>query len=304
MMRNSVSTLVARKAGLTVPAVALIAAIGGCGGSGSSAGGVPNAGPSPNPPTGGGNPPPSLPAANNTGGGHWWGVLTRDDEVVNDAMCLIVEAGELACFLIGPPEEQLNFDNTVAALHGNVQISQTTQASGSGKIYATPGHVLLDGTSLVADFTITAGALKDGNRLIELTFTSLGEESKFYGFYDHYYKTEGEAFLWPADGVYTNFDIYGDPASLSIDEHGPLFLQTASGCSGNGQMQNIDPQQVRGQGGYNAYTVDVTVTNCPGLNGVYEGLATLTDFSWVNGTDDLVIGVFSETAAIVGKAVK
>jgi hypothetical protein len=218
-------------------------------------------------------------------------------------MCLIVESGDLACFLIGPPEVLLSFDNTVAALHGNVQISETTQASGSGKIYATPGHVLADGTSVVAEFAITAGSLKDNNRLIELTFSTLGEESTFYGYYDHYYKTEGQAFLWPADGVYTDFDIYGDPASLTIHQDGTLFLQTASGCAGNGQMINIDPQQVRGQGGYNAYTVEVTISSCPGLNGTYEGLATLTDFSWVNGTNDLAIAVFNETTAIVGQAV-
>jgi hypothetical protein len=103
--------------------------------------------------------------------------------------------------------------------------------------------------------------------------------------------------------VYTDFDIYGDPASLTIHQDGTLFLQTASGCAGNGQMINIDPQQVRGQGGYNAYTVEVTISSCPGLNGTYEGLATLTDFSWVNGTNDLAIAVFNETTAIVGQAV-
>jgi hypothetical protein len=47
----------------------------------------------------------------------------------------------------------------------------------------------------------------------------------------------------------------------------------------------------------------VTISNCPGLNGIYEGLATLTDFSWVNGTNDLAIAVFNETTAIVGQAV-
>jgi hypothetical protein len=296
----------------TVPALALIAVLSGCsGGGGSSAGGVPLSSASPPPPASGGSPPPipppppGLPTANgDTGGGHWWGVLTRDGEVVNDAMCLIVESGDLACFFIAPPEQRLSFDNTVAALYGNVQISETTTASGSGKFYATPGQVLTDGTSVVADFTITGGALTSDNSLIELTFASLGEESTFYGYYDHYYKTEGQAFLWPADGVYTAFDIYGDPASLTIHQNGTLFLQTASGCAGNGQMINIDPQQVRGQGGYNAYTVDVTISNCAGLNGNFEGLATLTDFSWVNGTDDLVIAVFNETTAIFGQAVK
>jgi len=234
----------------------------------------------------------------------WWGVLDRGGEDVNDAMCLLVESGEITCYLMGPAEEQLAFENTVAALRGNVQISDTTQATGSGRVYATPGHVLTDGVSTVADFTVTKGSLEEYNSLIELTFSSLGEESTFYGYYDHYYKTEGEAFLWLPHGVYTDFNIYGDPATLTIDNDGTLFLQTASGCSGNGRLMNINPSHKPGQGGINAYTVEVTVTNCPGLDGDYEGWATLTDFAWVNGTDDLAIAVFSETSVIAGQAVK
>jgi hypothetical protein len=235
-------------------------------------------------------------------------VLSRGGEVVHSAMCLLVEAGELACVLAR--DEAPGFsawfsdEYMVGAVHGTLKVSSTSQASGSGKLYASPGNVLTDGTSGVADFTITGGSLYDQNRLLEFTFTSLGEESTFNGFYDHYYATTGGAFVWPADGVYTDFEIYGDPASLSIDRNGALFLQTASGCSGNGQMTNIDPEHVRNTPGYNAYTVDVTVSDCPGLDGAYGGLATLIDFSWVNGTDNLVIAVFNETTAIVGEAVK
>jgi hypothetical protein len=227
-------------------------------------------------------------------------------------MCLLVEAGGLACILTNTSDEAagdeaagvLSDKDMVGAVHGTLKVSSTSQASGSGKIYATPGNVLTDGTSVVADFTITGGSLYDQNRLLEFTFISLGEESTFNGYYDHYYATTGGGFVWPPDGVYTSFEIYGDPASLSIDPNGALFLQTASGCSGNGQMTNIDPGHVRNTGGYNAYTVDVTVSDCPGLNGAYEGLATLIDFAWVNGTDNLVIAVFNGTTAIVGEAVK
>jgi hypothetical protein len=227
-------------------------------------------------------------------------------------MCLLVEAGELACVLTSTSDEAAGDEaaglfsdqNTVGAVHGTLKVSSTSQASGSGKIYATPGNVLTDGTSVVADFTITGGSLSEQNRLLEFTFTSLGVQSTFNGFYDHYYATVGRAFVWPADGVYTSFDIYGDPASLSIDPGGALFLQTESGCSGNGQMTNIDPEHIRNTPGYNAYTVDVTLSDCPGLNGAYDGLATLIDFAWVNGTDNLVIAVFNETTAIVGEAVK
>ena len=69
-------------------------------------------------------------------------------------------------------------------------------------------------------------------------------------------------------------------------------------------MTNIDPEHDPITPGYNAYTVDVTVSDCSGLNGAYDGLATLIDFAWVNGTDNLVIAVFNETTAIVGEAVK
>ena len=285
-------------------ALVLIAALGGCSGSGE-----PTDPPQPignAPPTGGSDPP--LPTANgDTGGGIWWGVLSRDGEVVNDAMCLLVEAGELACVLGKPSNEGGVFqpsENMVGAVHGNVHVSDRSQASGSGKTYATQGNVLTDGVSVVADFTVVGGTLREQNSLLDLTFTSLGEEYTFSGFYDHYYATVGNAFVWPADGVYTSFDIYGDPASLTIDPDGALFLQSASGCSGNGQMTNIDPGHVRNTPGFNAYTVDVTVSDCEGLNGAHSGLATLIDFAWVNGTDNLVIAVFTDTTAIVGEAVK
>ena len=304
MMRIQALALGVGRARPTVLALVLIAALAGCSGGGDPERTDPPR-PAANAPTiGNGSPasdaPPSLPTSNPaTGGGHWWGVLSRDGEVVHSAMCLLVEAGELACVLAR--DEAPGFsawfsdEHMVGAVHGTLKVSSTSRASGSGKLYATPGNVLTDGSSVVADFTITGGSLYDQNRLLEFTFT---------GFYDHYYATVGSAFVWPADGVYPSFDIYGDPASLSIDRDGAMFLQTASGCSGNGRMTNIDPEHLRNTGGYNAYTVDVTVSDCPGLNGEYEGLATLIDFAWVNGTDNLVIAVFNETAAIVGEAVK
>jgi hypothetical protein len=317
MMRIQTVAFDVRRARPTVLALALIAALGGCSGGGDPPRTEPprpiGNGPTGNAPPLGNAPPPAsgeppLPTSNpETGGGHWWGLLSRGGEVVHSAMCLLVEAGELACVLFDTSDEAeglLPEESIVGAVHGTLKVSSTSQASGSGKIYATPGNVLTDGTSVVADFTITDGSLYEQNSLLEFTFTSLGEESTFNGYYDHYYATVGGAFVWPADGVYTSFDIYGDPASLSIDTNGALFLQTASGCSGNGQMINIDPAHVRSTPGYNAYTVDVTVSDCPALNGAYEGLATLIDFAWVNGTDNLVIAVFNETTAIVGEAVK
>jgi hypothetical protein len=301
MMRIQTLALGVRRARPTVLALALIAALGGCSGDGNPSRTDP---PDPPGPIENGNapPPPSseppLPTSNPaTGGGIWWGILSRGGEVVHSAMCLLVEAGELACVLFDTSDEGeglLPEESMLGAVHGTLKVSSTRQASGSGKIYATPGNVLTDGTSVVADFTITGGSLSRENRRLEFTLSSLGEESTFSGDFDHidYVVPVDSA----PDGVYTSFEIYGDPASLSIDPNGALFLQTASGCSGNGQIVLNTP-------GYNAYMVDVTVNDCPGLDGAYEGLAALFEVDSANGSDVLAISVFNETTAIVGVAV-
>lgn len=303
-MNMQTPTLAAWRALPAVVALALIPLLGGCGGSGDSAGAsLPQ-------PVG----KTPLPTSNpDTGGGMWWGGLSRGGERVNQAMCLLLEAGELACVLMDTSDvyvAPLYINNRiVGAIHGAVQVARATQASGSGKIYATPGNVLTDGSSTVADFTITGGSLNDGNlgnnTLLELTFTSLGEEYSFNGYFDHIYAVYGQhTLIWPADGVYTDFDIYGDPASLSIDPDGKLFMQSASGCSGNGTMTRVGPPSAPNVKAFNAHNVALTVSNCPGLDGGYEGLATLIDFAWVNGTDHLVIAVFNDTSALVAEAVK
>lgn len=303
-----------RRAGLIAVLLVLIAPQFGCGGSGDSSvtSALPQtlSAPTSSAPTNF----PALPTSNpDTGGGHWWGGLSRGDEVVSRAMCLLLETGELACVLRDLSENAVGLssfnEQVVGAVHGTVQVSRRTQASGAGKIYATPGNVLTDGSSVVADFIVTDGKLYDGdmgrNSLLELKFTSLGEEFTFNGYFDHYYAVYGQhTLIWRADGVYTTFDIYGDPASLSIDPDGGLFMQSASGCSGIGNMTRVGPPYGPNVKAYNAHHVELTVSDCAGLDGAYKGLATLIDFAWVNGTDDLVIAVFNDTATLVGLAVK
>lgn len=257
--------------------------------------------PAPSPADGGDYPylPPAFGGSDATGGGHWWGTMSRDGQVVNFAMCLVTEVGNLACILTDTDDGIAMFDpahaNIRGAVHGFVHDLNTGQAYGSGKFHATPGNVISDGKATVADFEISGGVLKERNSILELTMTSLGEEHTFTGRYDHYYRVvAGTA---PVNGVYTTFDIYGDVASLSIDQSGTLFLQSASGCAGGGQVTGTGPT-------YNAHKVGATVSNCPGLDGNYVGLATLLDFSWVNGTDNLLIMLFGETTAIVAEAVK
>ncbi len=174
-----------------------------------------------------------------------------------------------------------------------LQFEGADRASGSGTLYAAPGKVLADGKSVVADFTILGGALSDQNRRLELTIVSFGEALTLSAEFDHYYYLEpftSVSFVYPA------FFIDGEAASMRIDDNGTLFSQTASGCVLNGLVTAIDY-------GYNAFAVNVTVANCPGKNGTYEGVATLLDFAYANGANQVLFAAFNSDNFIVGEGV-
>jgi len=257
------------------------------------------------------------PAPDN-GAGIWLGKLSRRGEIVNTASCLIIEVGEIACVLYqDEPTIVLATDPVVGAYgipqtatggaHGNIDLADTSQLTGSGTLYAAPGSFLSDGMSTVAPFTITSGYLTDIagttdnpiQKRIDLTISSLGEVSALQAEFDHYYFRErhGDFSSDWIEGVYATFAIFDDPASLSIDADGSLFSQSSSGCVLSGDIGIIDWP-------YNGYAATVILETCAGLTGAYSGLAFLDDFSYVNGTDDLLIAVFNGTNFIAGKARK
>jgi hypothetical protein len=96
-------------------------------------------------------------------------------------------------------------------------------------------------------------------------------------------------------GVYTSFDIFGDPSSFAIDANGAISMQSNAGCIANGQVTIIDAL-------FNAYGVSLEVNNCAGLDGSYDGLGVTQD---MNTTDDeFPFAVFSGQTTIVGDPVK
>ncbi|MGH9931964.1 MAG: hypothetical protein ACREA9_22420 [Pyrinomonadaceae bacterium] len=246
----------------------VVVALVGCGGGGGGGGIVPA-------------------PANQSASGIWNGTLSQGGAIVNDATCLVTEAKEAACILIDPANGAF-----AGAAHGTVQVANVNQISGSGTAYAAPGYVLADGSSVVANFTISSGTVSERNT-INLVLSSLGQSSTFSGTFDPIYDRDSS--LATVAGSYAAFDVYGDPASFSIDSNGALFSQSQSGCVGNGQVSIIDSR-------FNGYAVDVTVSNCPGLNGSYSGLAVTLDFAATN--DVFLFGVFNSLAAILGAPVK
>lgn len=258
----------------TVVVLMLVITLHGCGGGGGGGDGGGSGGAA--------APPPTQSVA-----GIWEGTLSEGGFIVNDASCLVTETNELACILFDASNGAL-----AGAAQGTVQVASGNSVSGSGVTYAAPGYVLTDGSSVRASFTITAGTVAERSTL-NVTISSLGRTSIFSGTFNPLY--ERDSSLSIVAGSYALFDVYGDPASFSIDANGVLFSQTQSGCVGNGQVTVIDPQ-------VNGYRVQATVSNCPGLNGNYEGLAVTTDLMGTN--DVFLFGVFNSNAAIVGAPTK
>ena len=202
MLHNRAQKSVAGKTPRMVLALVLAAALGACLDSGDSEGrspagvrpSVPDPVPSPaaNAAAPACQPDCPLPSGPLAGAGLWHGQLFQGGRVVEDTTCLVTKTGELSCILRDPSfccytQPLRTRDYRPGALHGVVQYDDARRASGSGIIYAAPGKVLADGKSVVADFTITGGTLKDQRPQLELTINSLGEVLTLSASFDHYY---------------------------------------------------------------------------------------------------------------------
>ena len=249
--------------------VTLIAALVGCSGGGGDDGGI------------------AQPAPNQSASGIWQGTLSLGGSIVNDVHCLLTVAGELACILTDPVNDEL-----AGAARGTIQVANGSQVGGSGTVYAAPGYALADGSSVVGGFTVTSGTVSERNT-ISLMISTFGQSGTIAAVFNPSYDRDSS--LATVAASYSVFDIYGDPASFAIDSNGALFSQTASGCVGNGQVGVVNPQ-------FNGYTVNVTVSNCLGLNGSYQGFAVTTDSGGTNNV--FLFAAFNNLAAIVGAPLK
>jgi len=200
--------------------------------------------------------------------------------------CVVAETLEVACALTDPVTDQI-----MGGAQATVLVTNTDQVTGSGMLYAAPGFVLSDG-SVVAPLTITGGTLSERSTL-NLTIDAAGATTTATTTYDAIYERGSD--LATVAGVYTTFDIFGDPSSFAIDANGVISAQSNSGCVTNGQVAIIN-------GSFNAYDVSLDVSSCGGLTGLYEGLGFTQD---MNATDDeLLFGVFTSQTSIIGAPVK
>ena len=199
--------------------------------------------------------------------------------------CVVAETGEFACVLNDPVSGDLT-----GAAGGNAQVSGTN-VSGGGTTYAVPGTTLPNGQT-TASATISSGTVSSGSTL-DLVVDAAGATSTIDTDFDESYNRGSD--LATIAATYTDFDIFGEASSFTIDAAGAITGQSLSGCVLNGQVTIIDA-------GFNAYDVQLDVSSCGALNGSYDGLGVTQDDA--DPDDTFVFAAFNADGTLVGAAVR
>lgn len=134
-----------------------------------------------------------------------------------------------------------------------------------------PGSLFRDG-SFVGVVTITGTFAPQGT--MSGTYSGVGDSGTVSLTYSTLYERPSTpaavAGIW--EGTLSGF-----ATTLSIDPTGSIGGVSTSGCSYNGIIRIINPS-------YNAYSVDLVITDCGLQSGSYTGLAALTDTYTTNDT--------------------
>ncbi len=246
---------------ISVFSLAALAACGG-GGGGSS------------------DPGPDVPVPDAAVGGIWVGTTT--DNVTNEPQ-----------FFLGVSTDDGRFRflsaDTLGQFVGTFD-STGTNLAGSGVGIAPVGSTWLDDSTTI-DISMT-GTISERTRMSGSWSGGTGETGTFSFVYDSIYNRGSS--LSTVAGSWVSLDEFGNPnGSITVDSAGRMDAQDAAGCLYSGNVSIINAS-------YNAYDLDLTVTDCGELNGTYSGLAVVAD---AVGTDDMLIySVDNATWFIIAEA--
>jgi len=279
---------------IQVPAIltltASFAACSGVGGDTSTT--VPIATPPPPAPT----TPSPIRLNKSSGAGIWHGAFLEDGRLaVNSAYCIVTESGQLACRMYGADDDNVTGEYPTWSVGDAASATldlENVQITGSGRFYADEFTSQYYESPRTGELLITAGTLAETSCLgivqpcLALYVTVQGKAVKLELTAD----SRGDL---PADpsGVYSGFVISRpdlpspERGALTIDAGGTVFLQTESGCTGNGRLDPVDSDLP-------IYSMSVDMSGCADADGFYSGLAAIGfSFQFV---------VFHDSVALTG----
>ena len=204
--------------------------------------------------------------------------------------CLVAETAEYVC----ATSDALG--DVDATAQGTLQVTNGTQVTGSGTLYAIPGLTLGNG-STDAPLSISAGTVSEGATL-SFTANAAGGTATVSMTPDPDEDYTRASALATVTGSYI-FDIYGDASTFDVDTTGGISGTSSAACILSGQIMTKDVA-------FNAYDVALDLAGCTGasagLDGMYTGLGFTADDV---GVDDVFIfAVFDADGTIIGEAKK
>jgi hypothetical protein len=194
--------------------------------------------------------------------------------------------------------------HTAYGVGGLITESGTARFANTSLLSQYGGQVTVNGGSFTSAATAYApygGTLPDGSTAgavsISGTFTEKGVMSgRYSGVGDNgtFYLTYSSSYDRPSSlsaiaGTWTG-SVAGYANTLMIDSGGNIIGSSNSGCTYSGNVGIIDSA-------HNLYSLTLTIGNCGGGDGIYSGLAALTDKNAAN--DSFLISVSSNSYSYV-----
>lgn len=166
--------------------------------------------------------------------------------------------------------------------HGTVAVSGS-KVTGSLHAIAPTGQFFPDGSSAT---TISVTGTVHTKSTLSGSFSGGGDTGTFSLTYNSLYDRPSSVAL------VTGTWLTSDGILISVDQFGQFNGSDTSGCVLSGQVSIINSS-------FNAYKVNLTVTNCGLVDGDYDGLAALADNLAAN--DTLEVGVSNASISIVAE---
>lgn len=195
-------------------------------------------------------PPP--PVANADPGGIWYGFANNTT---------LGETFEVAGVSVSNGELRF-IDNQGVQYQGSMQVSGNSYTA-SFRAIAPLGEYFLDGSTVLTGNM--SGTIIQRDSLEGSYLMSSGERGTVSLLYDELYQRPSD--LSRLTGTW--IDVYDD--TFSVDAMGRIFGQDSWGCVYDGAAAIIDAR-------FNAYRVNLTVSNCGEVNGSYSGLGVVQDW--------------------------
>jgi hypothetical protein len=202
--------------------------------------------------------------------GIWTGTLTSTTlQTAYGVVGLITESGTA----------RFANTSTLAQYGGQVSVNGGSFSS-AATAYAPYGGIFPNG-STVGPVSVSGTFTEKG--VMEGSYSGVGDAGTFYLTYSSLYDRPSSLAL--VSGTWKG-SIEGYANTLTIDSVGNIDGSSTSGCTYSGNIGIIESS-------HNEYALTLSIGNCGGRDGLYSGLAALTD---VNATNDSLLASVSNAS--------